>query len=408
MAGSCSSVAHPVRGTTFEEAPVPLPSAGRSRQGAAAHPLRAAAHQTGLRSRLERLRLALVLSLMAGVASLGAPALAAAEGCPNEAFRTGPSEHLPDCRAYEQVTPLSVAGGAVADTGVSPEGSTLLMSSFNGFSGQAGGAGFIHSEIYSMTRTEAGWVTTADNPPSSEYSPFVLDNVTYYDGANLDGRITAWMGRRVGEPDNSVSFFETLPGGSVVDVGPGIGPDAPAGETRIDATPANLSAVGISDDASRLLFEIEDYFWPFDATQYGHGIHSLYEYAGTGNTTPMLVGVDNEGQQISQCGTVLGGGSPTGGAANGLINSSHNAMSADGETVFFTAFPPDYHSDGCTGTGPPVAELFARIGNGEPDAHTVAISEPTTEDCTACDTRPGVLSEAFFLGASADGSKVFF
>jgi hypothetical protein len=47
------------------------------------------------------------------------------------------------------------------------------------------------------------------------------------------------------------------------------------------------------------------------------------------------------------------------------------------------------------------------------DAHTVAISEPTEEDCLACYENKklisaGQLAGAIFEGASADGSKVFF
>lgn len=61
--------------------------------------------------------------------------------------------------------------------------------------------------------------------------------------------------------------------------------------------------------------------------------------------------------------------------------------------------------------GPEVNELFARIDNGQSGAHTVAISEPSKDDCSACETFEGQQAKrsgAEFLGASQDGSKVFF
>ena len=59
----------------------------------------------------------LALCLVGGVVSLGAPVLASAEGCTNAAFRVGPSAHLPDCRAYEQVTPVYKDSGSVSVAG---------------------------------------------------------------------------------------------------------------------------------------------------------------------------------------------------------------------------------------------------------------------------------------------------
>ena len=135
---------------------------------------------------------------------------------------------------------------------------------------------------------------------------------------------------------------------------------------------------------------------------------SLYQYTGTGNSEPSLVGVKNNGllsgspvnagaELISDCGTILGSGTEATG-------SMYNAVSEDGETVFFTALHSG-RSDTCT--TPAVNELYARIKQSQ----TVDISEPKLPagECSAGGPCSGAAPEpAAFQGASEDGKRVFF
>jgi hypothetical protein len=331
--------------------------------------------------------LTLGLAILAMYAAATAPS-AHAEECPNAAYRTGPSTHLPDCRAYELVTPPFKNSGGPLLYGYSPDGTSALLALTAAIPGsesfpEAGLDG--PQDFYSVQRTAAGWTEIPDDLPSSEYLSFGVGlKPEDYQDASLDGQTTVWIERQASQPDNSVSLFLRRPDRSIVDVGPGLPPSTPPGTTTELAQASRMEVAGLSSDGSRVLFTLQGDYWPFDGTESGK---SLYEYAGTGNATPRLVGVDQAGTLISKCGTELGD-----------QENSHNAMSTNGQTLFFTALCGARTED----------EIYARIDNGESDARTVDISEPSEADCKACDTEAGVLAGAHFEGASQDGSKVFF
>jgi Tol biopolymer transport system component len=340
-------------------------------------------------------RYALVLILTLATLTVYAAVLASyahAEECPNAVFRTGPSAHLPDCRAYELVTPPFKNSGAVALVSYSPDGSSALLratTAFPGLEGFPSGSANGPESFYSTQRTATEWLSVADDPPASEYVPFRSYSIPHDFGSeSLDGQTTVWEDRATWQPGNSISIFERLPDRAIVDVGPGLPPSTPPGTVFELGQATEMTVLGLSSDGSRVLYELASDYWPFDDTESGQ---SLYEYSGTGNTTPLAVGVNEAGAVISKCGTQLGGGAG-GGAAR------HNAMSTSGQTIFFTAVCGERTA----------SELYARVDNGEPGARTVDLSEPSKADCTACDTEAGVLAEAHFLGASEDGSKVFF
>jgi hypothetical protein len=353
-----------------------------------------------------------VLCALAGVLACASvsPPVASAETCPNIEYRVGPSASLPDCRAYEQVTPVEKAGGVFFKMamGIGPDGTpTLVTSSFTAIDGIQDDNG-VEGGLYASVRTDSGWTTTPLPPPATEFETSILaGGLSTYLGGSLDGRSALWQGRRLGQPENRVDFWVTRPGGAIEDIGPVTPPDTPANEVEEITNLSGLSIdpAGESADLSHILYRTRPqiasgyHFWPFDKTvESGVEKEDLYEFVGAENTSPMLVGVDDNGELISDCGTSLG--------AEHILESSYmhlggqNAMSLDGDTVFFTAL--------ACGAAPPVDELFARVDNGLPDAHTLAISQPSSADCEACDTSPAVISQAIFQGASTDGSKAFF
>ncbi len=354
--------------------------------------------------------LALTIALcLAPAAVLALPAVSSADSCPNAVFRNGPSSRLPDCRAYEMVTPpykeaFPVYFGNLVSH-PAEGGDQVLGESIGVFAGTEDdlfdfdAIGQLLGADYLFVRGGSGWSTVAFDPPAAQYPLGGLLAVSSELTESLWAAATTAQAETTRIPSKEATlqdlYVRSL-NGPVVEVGPIL----PPGVSTAGLAPDYAKVGGASSsDLSAVLFSMHERHWPGDATE--PGAESLYEYVGTGNSAPLLVGVSGgEGSTslISRCGTELAFRPAS--TENGSRPSYEGAVSADGGVVFFTA--------AACGTSPAVPEVFARIDNGQPAAETVAISEPSGEDCPACDTEAGVLAGATFQGASADGSRVFF
>jgi hypothetical protein len=324
-------------------------------------------------------------------AGLGDANSAAGERCPNEAV-SGFRAYLPDCRAYEQVSPVFKGGSYLTLNDVSEDGSSILADSFGAFA-QSGSDTESHGSEYELSRSPTGWAVSAVSPPAALFPAQRLLAAA----PSLDQ--TLWFARSPSESIAAQNFYVRESSGAMVEVGPGYPPSdtggPPAGESEGFLYTKDLKYVAASADLSHVLFDLyigheAGRSWPGDTTTEQS---SLYEYSGRGQTRPELVGVNSEGHLISSCETYLG--SPA-------EQDLYNAVSASGASVFFTAKACALH------VGEPVVnEVYARLDQSE----AVPISEPSAVACGSCSTPATTAAgrrSAEFAGASQDGSKVFF
>ena len=340
----------------------------------------------------------------------GASSAAAAEGeCPNEQLRIeNNSTALPDCRAYELVSPTFKFGQPALSTNnlaLSADGSRIAISSLGAF-GEAGISQGTNGASYIAGRGPGGWLSTPLDPTAAEYKESVGAEGNAPLDVNQDMSEALFSTVPIARPRVDKRLFIRRADGSLEEVGPMV-PSTAVSEwvqARLEHTPAPTASTlyaGASPDFSHTFFYLQgplSWDWPGDTRSAGE--ESLYEYTGTSNQEPELVAVRNNGplhgsphlnegaELIGKCGAAIGSGNS---------NDNYNAISPDGAIVFFSVNP-------CEEGGPSVREIYARIDRSQ----TVAISEPSAADCSACDTEAGVQREGIFQGASEDGSKVFF
>ena len=373
-----------------------------------------------LRSRMGHIVAVAAFTLLAAGALAATPALASS-ACPNEPVRqesnTNPltgkpySLGLPECRAYEMVSPLEKQQHDALTilqqppVSVSPNGGAVQWSSQGAYAGAENYQAHSNQPAnpYAAQRTASGWTTRSGYPPSGLIeSPSVAFGSSGVYSSDLSGE----------------AVCGTVVLTSKTDTGPTIRcalrkPDGSWASTPVytDLTGENFGTtqtptVGASRTGEDVVFYGEKAI-PFlssdtsstqckaaDEGKGGERCGGIYEMAGVGTGSPelRLVNVDNGGTMIGPGNTSLVG------ASFGGLGSAYQAISADGSMIYFTAEP--------TGGVP---TIYARIDGKE----TVTVSEPSPSECTRTEAEPGGECNtepraAFYQGASADGSKVLF
>jgi hypothetical protein len=296
--------------------------------------------------------------------------------CPNEALREeNNSLALPECRAYEKVTPSGKEGFPAELDDYAAD--TVLFDSFASNLAGSGEANSFISNLYVTVRTATGWETipNLNGPSGSKQSPPGNERVEalgYFQHYSADFRSSLLLFLRKDGPNDRDIWLQN-PDGSLTSVGQGcilcVGP--------FD------TFVGASDDLSHIVYR--------GIPTWGPGV---YEFVGTGNDQPRRVDLDSSGAPISTCKRP---------GRDVSIAGGRNTVSTDGRVIFVTASGAAGAAS-CTGTGsPPADEVWARIGG------TVSVDASASQCHRTAPADPcNAPSNATFQGAASDGSRVFF
>jgi hypothetical protein len=361
------------------------------------------------RGRRDAPRIAALVAATALLLVVLAPSAAHAEACPDEQARTERgSTGLPDCRAYEMVTPPQKNGGLIGEVFlntsasrplIAANGQRVIAPSIQCFAEAQSCVGFRKSEgaPFAFTRTAGGWATTPLTPPAASF-----ETSTYW-SLNADAG-TALFTAPTPPQSRVEDLYALSEHGSPLAIGPDGEPQGIEGHLAFELF--KEGALLSTADLSHVVYQTNFPAW-FGASA------GVYEYVGAGNAAPLLVGVSGPKEShavISTCGAKLGGSTGT--------QRLYGTLSADGRTVYFTATGHDSGKFSCpaNATAPPVSELYARIDGERADARSALISAPTPGVCTSkeCEEDTGKAKEAerfrdaSYEGASTDGSRVFF
>jgi hypothetical protein len=317
--------------------------------------------------------------------------------CQNDEVRTGPSAQLPDCRAYEMVSPLDKEGGDVAlwtgKHGVSalffelhqsaPSGDRFTYSSSFAFAESASAP---YASQYLAERGSSGWGTEAISPPRTESTLGTDDLFSNEFQAFSPDLCKAWVHHTSASPlaEGAIEGFSNLyrrEGCS--------GALTYAALTTVeppDRDPEDYSQLfvqGASADGTTAIFTSNDRLHPDAPTLPVKTELLLYESTPKGLRFVCYL-PDGTPNPVS-CGAGTAAGLP-----GGDQSTARNAVSADGSRIFWTAYDATEPGFGVQPGVP--GQIYVRIDG----IKTRAVSSAVSSD------------PAWYWTAADDGSKAIF
>jgi hypothetical protein len=311
----------------------------------------------------------------------------------------------PDGRAYELVTPATKEGGS--DMFAEPEDNSKFTNQDVGAPAESGEAFLLETR--------------------SPFGPFASAGVSVY-AFHRDPERGEWTYRSLADPSRGVQSINQLPvfdptdlsrvaftdllGSEQLEEGAqkqsllgGAGgpyttlhndPVFHVGENEIlDPKVENTTVVGASHDLTHILLEsVATTAKADEACPGAEGVKHGTALCEWTNGELKLVSVDDEGELLSGCGAQLGAQGEGG---------THQAVSADGSRVFFSVPSASGSAPGCSNGTKNPPQVYARIDG----TTTLNISSEPEAGVTEGGKSP-VLYPAQFVGASEDGTKVFF
>jgi hypothetical protein len=318
---------------------------------------------------------ALIAIFSLALCTAGASAAEPGGECSNQAFRYGPSAALPDCRAYEMVSPIEKNGGDIVTRcnnrclrtslmQAAPDGSRLSYSSYQGFGDVKS---VLYSNQYMATPGADGWSSHSLNPPWQQtlYTDFISGVEQFYElniavkaiSEDLSTMVVTNASKPALTPDategapnlylrhNDSGQYEWITAlGDPSEPSPGAGK-----EVEVQA---------ITPDGEHVVFSINSQLTPDAAPEAGQQ-HQLYEYSdGELHHVSKLP----DDTPVPQSMTSSAGQAYRGGTEHQESRYTKNALSDDGSRITWS-------------TGPTLGAetIYQRVNNAE----TVPVSQIT-------------------------------